>query len=138
MRDLDGDEDRGRDLGAVPLPAGEVDEHIGAGGDQREDGGEGTDATGVHDAAPLLEVRDGVVATMGSWSAVVTLDGAGVAVDRDAVAVGEAAGGVGDADDGGHAVLTSEDRQVAERVAGLGDETAEPGDAAAPGVDRDG
>ena len=57
-----------------------------------------------------------------------TWHGAAVAVDGDDVAGAKRDGGVGEADDRRHAVLAGEDGEVAERAAGLGDESGEARD----------
>ena len=54
MPDLGGHEDGGRDLGPVPLPPVQVDEDVGAGRDERGDGGEHADLAAFMTAAPVV------------------------------------------------------------------------------------
>ena len=73
---------------------------------------------GVHAATSTWSrSRDRRSVTVPAWPSTVTT-----------LAVPQAGGGVGEADDGGHAVLAGEDRQVAERAPGLGDEAGQARD----------
>ena len=119
--DLGGDEDRRGDLGPVPLPAVQVEEEVA-----RRTASSVTTAASTADALRAFMPRP--PRDRGRDRGRPSVDGAGVAVDGDDVAVGEARRGAGEADDGRHAVLAGEDRQVAERAAGLGDQPGEARD----------
>ena len=119
---LGGEDDQGSeeedagDLGPLPLPPPQVEQHVDTGG--REDDQE------QHPP----EHRDGTQHGHEVTSAVNGEDLAGPAVDDDVSADREPVQRVVDGDDGGHLVLAGQDGQVRQGRAGLRDESGQAGE----------